>query len=227
MSSAVVPVSDVSPAGVVPPDAVVTTVGPVVVPNGRMDPLDRMLMITVSLILALLSGLMIVSLTRQRAMYVHAIDVALGVQHTAAENGAPASGGAVAAEAQEARAPDHAAALTYARALDEASIKTSALMLAFVLVFLGALYVLRTTTSAFHLGLQNAASSGTLETSSPGLVMVSLGLALCTIAVLHKTNIDYQAPTVIVPQNAAAETGTTSAPAQPGLGLETGSGGSH
>lgn len=190
------------------------------IPSGRMDALDRALMVIVSLILALLAGLMITSLSHQWSKYNEAIDVALGSREPAQLPNAARTG------------PDHAAALTYARALDEASIKMSALMLAFVLVFLGALYVLRTTTSAFHLGINNAPAgqSGTLETSSPGLVMVTLGLVLVAIAVLHRTDIDYQGPTLEVPAQVQPDT-NQSPPAQSGLPLENpaagAQGGSH
>ena len=204
-----VTVSSVLPA--IEPPASVAAID-IVPRTGRMDSLDRCLMVIVSMILTLLAGLMLVSLSKQWQKYDQAIDVALGSRAPSVLANAAVTG------------PDHAAALTYARALDEASIKMSALMLAFVLVFLGALYVLRTTTSAYHLGIQGQGTSGTLETSSPGLVMVTLGLVLVAIAVLHKTNIDYQGPTVTVPQTQDA---SQSAPAQPGLPLESNNGGAH
>src|SRR5690242_15724930 len=70
-----------------------------------------------------------------------------------------------------------AVALAYARASDFAIIKISVIFLGFIMAFVGALYVLRTATAAFLLSVtpqQGAPAS--LQTSSPGLVMIALGV---------------------------------------------------
>ena len=138
------------------------------------DPLDQRIMWTVCALLGLLSTLLVASVALQWQKYDSVIRVA------AVES-----------------PPDHSAVLCYARALDAAVIKTCALMLGFTVVFLGALYVLRTTTVAFSLGLSGKGYNGTLQTTSPGLVMITLGLAIVATTVLTKADIDYHAPTYL------------------------------
>ena len=53
---------------------------------------------------------------------------------------------------------DHAAVITYARALGAAFIKTSSLFLGFILIFTGTLYVLRTAEASFSWLLQKEIS---------------------------------------------------------------------
>ncbi len=79
--------------------------------------------------------------------------------------------------------------LTFARALDAAILKTSGLFLGYLLIFTGALYVLRIATSHFRLSLKSGAHSGSFQTSSPGLAMITLGVFLVAIAILHTTTI--------------------------------------
>src|ERR1700761_2643170 len=95
-----------------------STVPPKAVP---LDPVDKRIMLVVSAILLLLSGMMVACVGLEWQKYDAAIAVAI-----------------------KELPPDHAAALSYARALDAAVTKTAALMLAYIVVFLGALYVLRT-----------------------------------------------------------------------------------
>lgn len=73
--------------------------------------------------------------------------------------------------------------INYARALDFATVKLSALLLGFILAFLGALYVLRAETSTFRATVKTKEASGALQTSSPGLAMLALGVlaVVCTL----------------------------------------------
>jgi hypothetical protein len=146
---------------------------------------DKRIILTVSAMLALLAALMVLCLGLQWQKYESAIQLAV--------HSSP---------------PDHAAALSYSRAFDATLIKTSALMLAFIVVFLGALYVLRTATAAFKLGLGGKGFTGTLQTASPGLVMVTLGLVIVAIAVLARSDINYSAPTYAMPPSAGANNPT-------------------
>jgi hypothetical protein len=209
-----------------------------VVHHQPLDPLDKKLIWIVSGVLCLLAALMVVCLALQWQKYDTAIGVALGYPIPLYKAASPAAiaAAAIAAAANGSDVPDHAAALTYAQALDEAIIKTSALMLAFVVVFLGALYVLRTSTAQYHLSVTGKETSGTLETSSPGLVMVTLGLVIVAVAVLHRTDISYQAPsqgpptTDVAPADVALPTPTSTSPTQPGVaqqGLTLEKGGGH
>jgi hypothetical protein len=92
---------------------------------------------------------------------------------------------------------DHAAVITYARGLGAAFIKTSALFLGFVLIFTGTLYVLRTAEANFDLEVATGQVKGALHTASPGLVIVTLGVALTMAAIMVKSDLDYEKTTEV------------------------------
>lgn len=87
---------------------------------------------------------------------------------------------------------DHASVIAYSRALDFAIAKTSAICLGFLLIFVGALYVLRTADTHFGLGVDAATIKASLQTSSPGLVMITLGVVLVGTALINKSDVDYK-----------------------------------
>jgi hypothetical protein len=89
---------------------------------------------------------------------------------------------------------DHGAALSYSRGLDAAIVKSSALFLGYLLVFTGALYVLRSSTAAYQLSLKTGNQAGTLQTTSPGLVIITLGVLLIVVTILTKSKLDYVPP---------------------------------
>lgn len=108
---------------------------------------------------------------------------------------------------------DKAAVLTFARALDAAIIKTSGLFLGYVLVFTGALYVLRIATSQYRFNVKSGRHSGTLQTSSPGLVMITLGVFLVALTVSNKTVMNYgEGTSTSAPPVSSGEGTSTSAP---------------
>ena len=112
-------------------------------------------------------------------------------------------------------AKDHAASLSYDRALGAAIVKTSALFLGFLLVFTGALYVLRTASVAYRAGMTAGKFAGTLETHSPGLVIITLGVILISVTILTHSDINYVAP------SPASECNATSAlPQQESHGVD-------
>lgn len=130
--------------------------------------LDRYIFGIMTLILAFLSILLYQNLIAQRANYRNGITIALEDPI------------------------DHAAALTYARASDAAVMKLSALFLGFLLIFTGALYVLRNATAQYRLRAKGVGHSGGLQTSSPGLVVVTLGVLLVGTALVTVQQIDYK-----------------------------------
>ncbi len=87
---------------------------------------------------------------------------------------------------------DHNSIITYSRAWDFAVIKTSSLFLAFTLIFVGSLYVLRIADSNYSLKIEGKEVKGSLETSSPGLVMITLGVILVGLVLYDKSLIDYR-----------------------------------
>ena len=137
-------------------------------PQTRLDPLDRTLLRTIAMVLSFMAVLIVGMLIGQWIRYESATPISL--------RGAE---------------PDHAAALDYQRALDFAATKLCALLLAFVVTFVGALYILRSSTEAFHLAVQGKGVGGTLQSTSPGLVMATLGVALAVVALLTRSNLAY------------------------------------
>ncbi|WP_375771234.1 hypothetical protein NR798_10140 [Archangium gephyra] len=89
----------------------------------------------------------------------------------------------------------------FARAEDAALIKGGTLLLSFLVVVLGALMVLEGTQAFYKLSLEGEAKKSALETSSPGLVMISLGLALAYGVISYKTEIDLTAVRRASPQD--------------------------
>lgn len=160
----------------------------------RLDPLDRTLLWTVALILFLLSIIMIVTLYTQWIRYDYAASIAL-----------------------KQTVPDHAAAITYERALDFAATKLCALLLSFVVTFVGALYVLRSSSQAFHLAVQGKGLGGTLQSTSPGLVMLTLGVVLAVVAILTHSELNYE-PGTTGPAQITSEPATVTV--QPSLRME-------
>jgi hypothetical protein len=150
---------------------IVDTVGPEAAPPDETSAsLDRHLFLIVSLILAVLGLLCISSLAVQVRTYM----------------------GAIGQMQNQAGTPQGTAAiLDFTRALDAAIIKTSALFLGYLLVFTGALYVLRIATAQYQLNIKSGRNSGHLQTSSPGLVILTLGVVLVAIALLHQTSVQY------------------------------------
>ena len=159
--------------------------------------LDWFIFTIMTLILGFLSILLYQNLIAQRTNYREGINIALG------------------------EPIDHAAALTYARASDAAVMKLSALFLGFLLIFTGALYVLRNATAQYKLRAKGVGHSGGLQTSSPGLVVVTLGVLLVGTALVTVQQIDYQAqPTALEGKPAETiapgqETAVPTTPTQP------------
>jgi outer membrane protein OmpA-like peptidoglycan-associated protein len=83
----------------------------------------------------------------------------------------------------------HSALITYARALDFTVVKTTSVFMGFMLVFVGALYLLRVAEAAYSLGLQSGESKASLQTTSPGLVLATLGVACAIFALYEKSTI--------------------------------------
>jgi hypothetical protein len=86
---------------------------------------------------------------------------------------------------------DYVTALTYAQSSDATVMKISTLFLGFVLIFTGAIYVLRNATTQFKLQASGHDYGGGFETSSPGLVVVTLGVLLVGTALLSQHQIAY------------------------------------
>lgn len=107
---------------------------------------------------------------------------------------------AIVSQLRAGRNVDHAAVLAYARATDFSAAKISALFLGFLLIFLGAMFVLRVAQASYALALSSDTKRQmAFSTSSPGLAMVTLGVLLVIVVLFTKSAIDYRAGTAAVP----------------------------
>ena len=129
--------------------------------------LDSVLLISATAAMAIAIGLLIYVITSQ-----------LGLYHSS-----------VATELRRAPAVDHLAVLAYARSADYAASKYCSLLLGFALIFLGSAYVLRVSTVTYSLSAAAQGASGTFATTSPGLVMATLGVVLVALAVLTQSDV--------------------------------------
>jgi hypothetical protein len=102
---------------------------------------------------------------------------------------------------------DHAAIIGYARGLGAAVNKTSSLFLGFMLVFTGALYVLRNASVAYSLKTDTGKINGALETTSPGLVIITLGIVLTIVSLMTKSDLSYEGRTFVAPQGGVNQQG--------------------
>lgn len=80
--------------------------------------------------------------------------------------------------------------LAFTRAADFAIVKTSVTFLGFVLALVGALYVLRVSSSSYSLGVKASGKEANLSTTSPGLVMVTLGVVAVVSALFSKSDVN-------------------------------------
>lgn len=120
--------------------------------------------VLVVLAMSLIGWLLVASIQSQQENYSSAIDAALKVEPS-----------------------DLAAVLSSLRSLDFFIAKASALYLAYLLTFMGAFYVLLSVEAYFHA----SADGNSLKTSSPGLVMVSLGVLLVALTLFSTTVVRY------------------------------------
>jgi hypothetical protein len=85
---------------------------------------------------------------------------------------------------------DHAVVLTYSRSWDFAVVKTSSIFLGFSLILIGALYVLRVAESRFSMSVESNGTKGSLESRSPGLIMLVLGVVLVALVLYSKSTVE-------------------------------------
>jgi hypothetical protein len=79
--------------------------------------------------------------------------------------------------------------LMYVGMANFAVLKTCALAFAFVLIFVGSVYVLWPGQSPFKVSADSPKLKTTLESSSPGLIMIALGVGLTALIVFYKANL--------------------------------------
>ena len=93
--------------------------------------------------------------------------------------------------------------LQYSRAMTADATKSSALYLGFVVVLVGCLFVLYGVEAFYSLKVQQKEIKSALETSSPGLVLITLGIVVIVVTLATKAEFT----TDVTWANAAARTG--------------------
>jgi hypothetical protein len=88
---------------------------------------------------------------------------------------------------------NHAAIIAYGRAFDFALVRTAIVFTGFMLAFIGAMYVLRSANEIKY-GLEFSDKKGVLQTTSPGLVMITLGSAIVIAVLITHNELNYNAP---------------------------------
>lgn len=84
---------------------------------------------------------------------------------------------------------NHVALLVYSRAWDFAVIKTSSLFLSFLLIFAGAIFVLKKAVGSLSGGAEYGTFKGSINVSGPGLVLAFLGVCLAALTIYNKTEV--------------------------------------
>jgi hypothetical protein len=101
------------------------------------------------------------------------------------------------------------ATVVLAKAWDFAVVKTCSLFLAFTLIFVGALYVLRQGDQAYQASFGSGGMKATLQSSSPGLVLATLGVALVIAALFATSTIQIEQQPATNQRPQAQERGAT------------------
>jgi hypothetical protein len=86
---------------------------------------------------------------------------------------------------------NQSAAITYSRALTYAVTKTASEFLAFMLIFLGGIYVLMPREVSYGVTVEGKGAKGSLESNSPGLIMMTLGVVLAIASLWIQSNLTY------------------------------------
>ena len=87
---------------------------------------------------------------------------------------------------------NHSAIIAYSRSWDFAIVKTSSIFMSFLFILTGALYVLRVAESKFDFSTESKGFQAALSTSSPGLVIVLLGVILAIFSLNYSTKVEYE-----------------------------------
>lgn len=172
----------------------------------KLDFIDWMLLSTVFLVLIIISSFLINNMNSQNKTYDGIISHLMSVStirkldpHTVDHKIVTDTIAIV----------DHsvnAAILSFARAKDFANIKLGSALLGFLLIFIGALYLLKVFNLSYKASLsQPSVGNVSIQTTSPGLVMITLGVAVMMTALITRNEVNYSVP---VSDVALAENGT-------------------
>jgi hypothetical protein len=97
------------------------------------------------------------------------------------------------AGAQPPSADTFAAIAAFASGVMSPYTKTISILLSFLLIFAGTVYVLLPVRARYRGSAEGMGHRGLLQSDSPGLIMIRLGVFLAAVAVLHQVSLDYKA----------------------------------
>jgi hypothetical protein len=86
--------------------------------------------------------------------------------------------------------------LEHANRLQSAySIRFLGMMIGTVIAFIGMVFTIKGMEAGYSLDLSSGSTAASLKTASPGLVLCTLGIALCAAATLHTMDLSFQMST--------------------------------
>jgi len=142
----------------------------------KLRSLDWILLSVVISVLVLTGWMLQANLKAQNATYDRVIDTALSYS----------------ARDSSKFNESNVAIFEFSRAKDFANTKAASLFIGFLLIFTGALYLLKVFKLSYKLKADKTpVGNVSFESTSPGLVMITLGVALMIAALVTKTQIDY------------------------------------
>jgi hypothetical protein len=91
--------------------------------------------------------------------------------------------------------------LEHANRLQSAySIRFLGMLIGTVISCVGMVFTIKGLEAGYSLDLNAGSSSASLKTASPGLVLCTLGIALCAAAALHTSNLSFEMSTLCLSQ---------------------------
>lgn len=94
---------------------------------------------------------------------------------------------------------DFAAITTFGTGIALAYSKTFSILISFLLIFSGTIYVLLPIKASYKASGDTNSNKGSLETNSPGLVIITLGVVLAAVAVMHPISLEYKSTVTTIP----------------------------
>jgi len=90
------------------------------------------------------------------------------------------------------KAGNYSTLLAFSRAKDFSNMKASAMFVGFLLIFTGALYLVKVFNLSYAINVHKEdLGSFSVNSNSPGLVMVTLGVGVMLCVLIIKTDVDY------------------------------------
>lgn len=89
---------------------------------------------------------------------------------------------------------NHFALTAYTNGMAASYAKMFPIVLSFLLIFAGSVYVLLPVKAVYSGSINHGGATGSFETTSPGLVIVTLGVVLAITAIWHPVSVSYEGP---------------------------------